>query len=651
MKKLLFLSLMFLISAPALVLAQADERVLFSVNGDAVSVNEFLTVFNKNNYSKKEATTADLNEYLDLYIKFKLKVQEAYALGLDTSAKFKRELDNYRTQLAQPYLRDKESNEALLMEAYERTRTERRASHIMIRVEENAPAADSLAAFKKATQIRERLLKEESFSALARELSEDPSAKDNGGDLGFFSAFRMIYAFEDVAYKTKIGQISPVFRTQYGYHILKATDERPARGEIRVAHLMLVIKNTDTDSIKAQTQKRIQELHKKIKAGENFEQLVAQYSEDPSSSTNKGLLPYFGSGRMVAEFEETAFGLKNDGDLSEPILTPYGWHIIKRIDLRGVPSFEQSKSDLEARIARDARANINKANLLNKLKAEYKFVENQKARTAVQKVMNESAYRENTWTPADFVKDEVVISFGDKKFKQSDLVQLYQSKQPLLMSADLNIFLEKMYQTWVEEQLLAYEDSRLESKFADFRVLMKEYREGILLFDLTDQMVWSKAVTDTTGLQEFHATNGSKYMYQARTDADIFTVIDAKTAKIIRKAAGKKKNTHAKLLSTHNSKNPLTLKINSGKFETGSTPILALFEQKTGLSDIKEHNGQFVFVRINALLEPSVKPLSEIRGLATSDYQQHLEREWIKDLESRYKVVVNKDTFNSILPK
>jgi peptidyl-prolyl cis-trans isomerase SurA len=385
-------------------------------------------------------------------------------------------------------LRDKESNEALLMEAYERTRTERRASHIMIRVEENAPAADSLAAFKKATQIRERLLKEESFSALARELSEDPSAKDNGGDLGFFSAFRMIYAFEDVAYKTKIGQISPVFRTQYGYHILKATDERPARGEIRVAHLMLVIKNTDTDSIKAQTQKRIQELHKKIKAGENFEQLVAQYSEDPSSSTNKGLLPYFGSGRMVAEFEETAFGLKNDGDLSEPILTPYGWHIIKRIDLRGVPSFEQSKSDLEARIARDARANINKANLLNKLKAEYKFVENQKARTAVLKVMNESAYRENTWTPADFVKDEVVISFGDKKFKQSDLVQLYQSKQPLLMSADLNIFLEKMYQTWVEEQLLAYEDSRLESKFADFRVLMKEYREGILLFDLTDQM-------------------------------------------------------------------------------------------------------------------------------------------------------------------
>jgi peptidyl-prolyl cis-trans isomerase SurA len=265
--------------------------------------------------------------------------------------------------------------------------------------------------------------------------------------------------------------------------------------------------------------------------------------------------------------------------------------------------------------------------------------------------MDESAYRENTWTPADFVKDEVVISFGDKKFKQSDLVQFYQSKQPLLMSADLNIFLEKMYQTWVEEQLLAYEDSRLESKFADFRVLMKEYREGILLFDLTDQMVWSKAVTDTTGLQEFHASNGSKYMYQARTDADIFTVIDAKTAKSIRKAAGKKKNTHAKLLSTHNSKNPLTLKINSGKFETGSTPILALFEQKTGLSDIKEHNGQFVFVRINALLEPSVKPLSEIRGLATSDYQQHLEREWIKDLESRYKVVVNKDTFNSILPK
>jgi peptidyl-prolyl cis-trans isomerase SurA len=651
MKKLLFLSLMFLCSAPALVLAQNDERVLFSVNGDAVSVHEFLTVFNKNNYSKKEATAADLKEYLDLYVKFKLKVQEAYALGLDTSAKFKRELDNYRTQLAQPYLRDKESNEALLLEAYERTRTERRASHIMIRVEENAPAADSLAAFKKATQIRERILKGESFSTLARELSEDPSAKDNAGDLGFFSAFRMIYPFEDMAYKTKIGQISPVFRTQYGYHILKATDERPARGEIRVAHLMLVIKNTDTDSIKAQTQKRIQELYKKIKAGENFEQLVAQYSEDPSSSTNKGLLPYFGSGRMVAEFEEAAFGLKKDGDLSEPILTPYGWHIIKRIEIREVPLFEQAKADLEARIARDARANINKTNLLNKLKAEYKFTENLKARQAVVKGIKEGDYRENEWKPADFVKDEVVMSFGDKKFNQSDLVRLYQAKQPLLMSGDFNIFLEKTYQTWVEEQLLAYEDSRLETKFEDFRALMKEYREGILLFDLTDQMVWSKAVTDTTGLQEFHAANGSKYMYKARVDADIFTVIDAKTAKSIRKAAGSKKNTNEKLLATHNKKNPLTLKINSGKYEAGNNAVVELFEKKTGVSDVKEHNGQFVFVRINALLEPSVKPLSEIRGLVTSDYQQHLEREWIKDLESRYKVVVNSDTFNSILPK
>ncbi len=651
MKKLLFLSLMFLCSTPAWLMAQNDERVLFSVNGDAVSVHEFLTVFNKNNYSKKEATAADLKEYLDLYVKFKLKVQEAYALGLDTSAKFKRELDNYRTQLAQPYLRDKESNEALLLEAYERTRTERRASHIMIRVEENAPAADSLAAFKKAEQIRARLLKGESFSSLARELSEDPSAKDNAGDLGFFSAFRMIYPFEDMAYKTKIGQISPVFRTQYGYHILKATDERPARGEIRVAHLMLVIKNTDTDSIKAQTQKRIQELHKKIKSGENFEQLVAQYSEDPSSSTNKGLLPYFGSGRMVAEFEEAAFALKKDGEISEPILTPYGWHIIKRIEIREVPLFEQAKADIEARIARDARANINKTNLLNKLKAEYKFTENLKARQAVVKGMKESDYRENEWKPADFAKDEVVMSFGDKKFKQSDLVKLFQAKQPLLMSSDFNIFLEKTYQTWVEEQLLAYEDSRLETKFEDFRALMKEYREGILLFDLTDQMVWSKAVTDTTGLQAFHAANGSKYMYKSRVDADIFTVIDAKTAKSVRKAAGNKKNTNEKLLATHNKKNPLTLKINSGKYEAGSNAVVELFEKKTGVSEVREHNGQFVFLRINALLEPSVKPLSEIRGLVTSDYQQHLEREWIKDLESRYKVVVNSDTFNSILPK
>ncbi|MFN3528554.1 MAG: peptidylprolyl isomerase [Bacteroidia bacterium] len=651
MKRVVVACLM-LMGLQALAQTQPDNRVLFSVNGDVVTAQEFMTVYNKNNYSQKAPTAADLQEYLDLYIRFKLKVQEAYANGLDTTTKFTRELANYRAQLAQPYLRDKESNAALLQEAYARTTTERRASHIMVRIEENAPAADSLAAYQKAVAIRERLMKGEDFASLARELSEDPSAKDNAGDLGFFSAFRMIYPFEDMAYKTKIGDISPVFRTQFGYHILKATDERPARGEIRVAHLMLVIKNTDNDSLRTNAERRARELYKKVQAGESFEQLVAQYSEDPSSASNQGLLPYFGTGRMVPEFEEAAFALQNDGDISAPILTPYGWHIIKRIDYRPVPAFEQAKGDLEARIARDSRANINKSRLIEKLKQEYKFTENIKARNQVFAGINEQDYRDNSWEMPEFKKqNELVFSFAEQSYRQRDLADYLKSQQGMIMSADFNIFLNRSYNKWIEEELLKYEDSRLEEKHDDFRLLMKEYREGILLFDLTDQMVWSKAVTDSAGLQAFFEANSASYMYNERLDADIFTAIDEKTAKSVRKAAGKKKNTNEKLQSATNKQNLLALKIKSGKFEKASQEVLDKIAWVPGLSPIVNHNGQFVFVRVREVLPPSVKPLNEIRGLVTSDYQQHLEREWLKELENKYKVIVNQETFNSLLPK
>lgn len=631
--------------------AQSDDRVLFSVNGDAVSVQEFLSVYNKNNYSKKAPTADDLKEYLELYVRFKLKVQEAYQQGLDTTQKFKRELDNYRSQLAQPYLRDKETNQSLLQEAYARTQTERRASHIMVKIEENASPADSLVAYKKALQIRERLLKGEDFNKVAKEVSEDPSAKDNAGDLGFFSAFRMIYPFEDMAYKTPVGGLSPVFRTQYGYHVLKVTGERAARGEIRVAHLMLVNRNTDTDSIKDQTRRRIMELHRRIQAGENFEQLVAQFSEDPSSSQQQGLLPYFGTGRMVPEFEEAAYALKNNGDISAPVQTAYGWHILKRVDLRSIPTFEQARADLESRIARDSRANINKANLLAKLKKEYKFTENAKSRAAVFASVVDTSYRSGSWKTPEFKKDEVVFAFADRKFTQSELAAHLKTQSGLIQSADLAIFLNNTYQKWVDEQLLAYEDSRLETKHADFRALMKEYREGILLFDLTDQMVWSKAVTDTDGLSAFYATQGDKYMYKARLDADVYTLTDAKSAKSLRKEIGKKKNTHDKLLAKYNKTNPLGLKINSGKFEKGALPVLDKVEWKAGISEVIEFNGQFVVVRAREVLAPSVKPLNEVRGLVTSDYQQYLERNWIRELENKYQVVINRETFNSILPQ
>jgi peptidyl-prolyl cis-trans isomerase SurA len=655
LKALIVAGLMFIwCSSPALSqkVGQGDTRVLFSVDQGEVTVDEFLSVFNKNNYSKKAATREELEEYLGLYVKFKLKVREAYARGMDTTAKFLREFDNYRDQLAQPYLRDKDTGEELLQEAFQRSQIERRASHIMIRIEENASPADSLTAYNKAVELHKQLLSGADFETLAREKSEDPSAKENGGDLGYFSVFRMIYPFENMAYNTQIGGVSPVFRTQFGYHVLKVTDERPARGEIRVAHLMLLSRTADSDSLKESARRRIFEIDRRIKAGESFDSLVKQYSEDPSSSASKGLLPYFGTGRMVPEFENAAYALKANGDISDPIQTAYGWHIMKRVDLKAIPSFEEAKADLEAKIARDSRANRNKSTLLAKLKKEYAWKENDAALTQFINTISENSYRDKSWEPpVPGPNDPILCHFADTVIRQYDFAQYLNENKGAPGSGDFGMFLRNTYREWADERLLAFENAQLERKYPEFRSLVKEYREGILLFDLTDELVWSKAVNDTIGLKAFFEGRRERYRFGDRIEGAVYVCRDDSVAMAVRKAIKSKKNTTAVLLKNFNARDPLSLRIIEGKLEKQAHEVLSLVEWKKGLSPDLVHNGQKVFVRINRLIPPCLKELSEIRGLVTSDYQQQLETEWVQSLENKYKVDIHRDVFQSILPR
>lgn len=650
MKKILLTTLCFF--ALIAVRAQSDDRVLFSVDGNPVSVTEFLTVYNKNNFNQQKATAADMREYLDLYVKFKLKVREAYNRGLDTSEKFRKEFENYRNQLAQPYLRDRETSQTLVQEAYQRMQEEVRASHIMVKIDENAAPKDSLAAFKKINDIYQRLQKGEDFNLLAQQVSEDPSAKENQGDLGYFSAFRMIYPFEEMAYTTAVGQFSKPFRTQFGYHVLKVHDRRPAAGEIRVAHLLLLTRNTDSDSMRENTRKRIFEIHKKIKNGENFEALVAQYSEDPSTAQQQGVLPWFGTGRMVPMFEATAFALAKDGDISEPLQTPYGWHIIKRLERRGVPTFEKVKGEIESKINRDSRANLYRSNLIEKLKQAYSYKENSKNLDVVLKEVVDSLYRQGSWkADSNRKKNEVVAEFANQKLTQKELSFYLQTNQFGIGNSDLRIYLMKQYQRWLEEKLLAYEDSQLEQKYPEFKALLNEYREGILLFDLTDQLVWSRAVNDTDGLQNWYNQNSGNYQWGERAEVTIYQFLNAEQAAKGRKMLKKKKNTDDIIAKTLNESNPLNVRITSGKFEKGGHAVVDKTDWKKGLSADIQHNNAVFIVKTDAILAPGPKKLDEIRGLATSDYQNYLEKSWLEELNNRYKVVINQETLNSILPK
>ena len=651
MYKKIILSYLLVIVVASMAIGQSlDDKIIFQVADEKVTVDEFLTVYNKNNYENKKATEEDLREYLDLYVKFKLKVKEAYSHGMDTNQAFISELAGYRTQLAQPYLTDKSTNESLLKEAYDRMQFEIKARHVLLRLSENASPKDSLKVFKRIDQLRRRVLKGESFEKVASEFSEDPSAADNGGNLGYFSALRMIYPFENAAYTAKIDEVSPIFRTRFGYHFLKVEDKREARGEIKCAHIMVSAREGEPQEKFEMAQEKINEIYKLVLSKEqSFSELAKQYSEDPATAGSGGELPFFSSGRMVESFEEVAFNLKSDGDISKPVQTKYGYHIIKRIAKKGIPPFEEARLDLKAKIERDSRAYLNRNRLISTLKEQYRV---QIFPKPISKLISfvDTTFMEGKWSSekAGTFK-ETVLSISGKEFGQLDFANYIQRNQSASVEGDQTIILQKMFNRFQDDAIIDYEDSRLEAKYPDFKALMKEYKDGILLFELTDREVWSKAVEDTSGLEKFHELNSGKYMWGERLQAAIYTCTDNKTALAVKKLAKKKKYTHNDLLTRFNESNALNLRIDQKNYSKEDHPVLSKIEWKKGISELKNNNGSVVFVKVFELLPPQPKEISEIRGLVTSDYQNYLESHWIEDLKKKYPVTVNLQVVQEVL--
>lgn len=629
-------------------LPQEDTRVVFSMNGKDITVSEFLAVFNKNNQSKNKPTEKEIRDYLDLYIKFKYKVADAYNRGLDTSEKFINELAGYRTQLAQPYLNDKETTEALLKEAYDRTKTEVRASHILVRCAENASPKDTAIAYKKIMDLRNRIVKGESFEAVALESSEDPSARDNKGDLGYFSAFKMIYSFEDQCYKAKPNVVSMPFRTEVGYHIILVKDSRPARGEIRVAHIMTMAKKNSPDSIIADAKRRIETINNELKNGASFAAMAKKYSDDASTMDRGGELAPFTSGKMVPEFEEAAFNLKADGDISTIIRTDYGFHIIKRISLTPVPEFEKVKAELQQKINRDARSYKNRDVKIAKIKNEYHFTENPAAIKLAKNAID-SSYFTDKWSKGKLNTNKTMLfSLGTKTVTLADWGTFLDENQLEQKDGQLDAAREMLYKNYVNDQAIGYEDEQLEKKYIDFKNLMREYREGILLFDLSDQLVWGKAVTDTDGLMSFYQAHKMEHLWKERADAQIFQCQSEAIAKSISKSLKKNKKSVELILSEANATNALAVKLTSDKFEKGTQSVLDAVEWTKGLKPVMEKDGSWYVIRINQVIPVGPKELDEIRGLMTTEYQNELEKQWIEGLKKKFNLKVNEDVVRSL---
>ncbi len=632
------------------VFAQEKDPVLLTVDRQNISLSEFEAVYKKNNRDEV-VDQKDLEDYLELNINFRLKVREAEELGLDTVKKFIEELKGYQKQLAKPYLTDKEVTQNLVKEAYERSLKDVRASHILLKVGPDALPKDTLIVYNKIMDIRKQAEKGD-FAALAKKYSEDPSAKENAGDLGWFSVLRMVYPFETAAYETPKGKISMPVRTRFGYHIIKAFGSRDAQGEISTAHIMLKTGKEASEEDQAKAKEKVMEVKGLLDKGQNFEDLAKKYSEDKGSSSTGGVLPKFGAGRMVPAFEEAAFGLKADGDYSEPVLTDYGWHIIKRIERFSIPTFEEAEKDLSAKVAKDSRSEMSKLSVLNRIKKEYGFKETRSALDAVAAKLD-STLIEGKWN-AEVANGltATVFTIGKETFTQADLAAYIGSHQSRRKEEPLVVILNGMYGQFVDESLLNYEESRLAQKHPEYKALLKEYRDGILLFDLTDDKVWSKAVKDTAGLKVFHQNNGEKFMWGKRLDAEIYycqkdSIVEPLKATLAKKLK-KGKPGKEEILKEFNANSKLNLRIEQDQYEENEEEILKNVKWEKGVYGPFKDGENQVLVLVNAVLEPTPKTLKEARGLVTADYQNFLEKEWIAELRSKYKYTANRELLKQI---
>lgn len=651
MKKSLLLTLLVAILTTGLF-GQGSANLL-SIGDEQVSLEEFERIYRKNN------TASSLNrqspeDYLELFINFKLKVKEAEALGMDTTARFINELEGYRKQLAKPYLVDEEAKEAMMKEAYEWSKFDIRASHILIRLPESPTPEDTLAAYEKIMEIRSRIKGGEAFDVVARATSEDTKVHENGGDLNYFTVFAMVYPFEKMAFSTPVGQLSMPFRTSYGYHILKVVDKRPARGSIKVAHIFVRTPSGSGEEQKKGAYERIQMVYDSLQMGVDFAALATRYSDDGASARNGGEMPWFGTGRMIPEFENACFAIENKGEYGKPFKTFYGWHIVKLIDRKEIGSFEEMKPELLQKIERGDRNAARTDNFIARLKSEYNYSENREALQPLYQAAD-STLRLGTWKAAS-LKDlnTRLLKIGEHEVVNGEFASYMEKEQYHGKAREPRAWVDQLYKDFSDEQVIAYEESRLPDKYPEFRYIYDEYHDGILLFDIMDQQVWSRAIADTSGLEGYHKIHRKSYMWGERTDAYVISCSEGANMSGLRSAYKKirKGRLDQDALNERYCNNDTISCISLTRFlvEEGENELIDAGKGIKGPGPVHEKNGKSSFVIIKRVRSPEPKKLDEIRGQVTSDYQEYLESEWLLSLKEKYPVSVNEELLKQINP-
>ncbi len=633
----------------------ASAQTLFTYGDNKVNKSDFLKVYQKNNVQKKPDYSAkSVNEYLNLYSLFRMKVKEAEEMQLDTTSAVINELNNYKAQLARTYLSDKNVTNELIKQAYERMKEEVKVAHILITLK---PNEDTAAAYQKIDSLYHAVTKKKAdFAELASKYSEDKGSAVQGGELGYISALQVVYPFESAAYNTPKGQVSKPFRTQFGYHIVKVEDRRPNRGQLKVAQIMVATQKSRGEEGINEAKEKIKDIQEQLKSGASFEELAKKNSDDRYSRDKGGVLEPFGVGKMTPVFEQAAFALKKAGDVSEPVQTEYGFHLIKLIEKLPLQPFDSIRDQVTRRVENDSRATVAKDAYQQKIKKEYGFKEYSEPFTQlIAALPSDSLLRTTGFSPEDFQSyNATLFEVGGQKYSQSDFMNYAYDITKGKLMGNKEATVRDLYGMYQNMKINDLQQDALEKNNVEFKSLITEYRDGILLFDLMDKNVWSKASKDTVGLAEFYALNQARYQWQAGFEGIVFQSPDESELIALHQAmAQHQNNVEEAVEEVRKSGKASGLSQQNGRYEFNRFPIdKTEFTEGKTTSIFKNAENNYSFVlpqKLHTLPQP--KNLDEARGFVIADYQDYLEKKWNQELKEKYPVIVDQKVMSSIIKK
>lgn len=626
----------------------SNAQTLFSYGEKTVSKGDFLKAYSKNNLDGK-ATEKSYKDYLELYIRYKLKVKAAYDLRLDTLTAQQTELKNFRNQVADTYMNDAESLNALVNEAYDRSRKDIRLAHIFIAVPKNATPADTLKAYQKMMAAEDALKKNKDFSETAAIYSDDASAKRNRGVIGWITVFTLPYELETLAYTTPPLHFSRIYRSKAGYHIFKNLGERKAIGKIRVAHILLSFLPNANDSIKAKTKQQADAIYSALMNGANFGELAKKYSGDNLSYQTGGEIADFGVGKYDSAFEAAAFALSKDGEISKPVLTSFGFHIIKRIGRKSIP--EKSKETLEGlkqKVIADPRASVATKKFLDKIFSQTNF-KRYPVNENNLRGYTDSALQHKTIPKFSSIDEGVaLLSFDKKEVYVKDWIEYIRKAKstPAISSGKTD---SELFDKFIETSALNYYREHLEDYNKDFAYQLNEFKDGNLLFEIMQRKIWDKASVDSAGLKDYYSMHKDKYWWEPGADAVLFTCSNPKAADHVKSKLQYNFSSWRKLIDSSDG----SAQADSGRFEMAQLPMAGKKPapgQFTSFNNNPTDNTVTFAYIIKLYNERTPRTYNEARGFVINDYQGFLEDKWIAELKQEYPVKINEGVLKS-LPK